>query len=175
MKPHILALLAAFHASAAAAQECNPVDFLKPETLQQPHGSLDPDFVCRCLSSAGQGKAERKFLSDVFSPWGIGGLDARQAKLISDLIKSLVNLQIDERQQDWLLVSTLSKTGIGEYRDCLQAQKKPFSVVFSGNPMQSSSFFLQVSSHPAPEVPENSCDETSNDQRLDQPAGNARI
>ena len=54
---------------------------------------------------------------------GISGLDEKQTKLVSDFIKSLIKLQIDERMQDWLLVSTLPKTGIDQYRDCQQAAK----------------------------------------------------
>jgi hypothetical protein len=149
MKLHILAALAAFHASAATAQECNPIDFLKPETLQSTTDLTTRISYVDAYHRQNEGKRAGKFMSDVFLPWGIGDLDERQSKVIADLIKSFLNLQIDERQQDWLLVSTLSRTGINEYRDCLQSKKKPFSVTFSGNPMLSSSFFLQVMSHPA--------------------------
>lgn len=149
MKPYVLALLAAFLPSAAAAQECSPVNFLKPETLHSLTDLTTRISYVDAYHRLSPDKRKDKFIGDVFSPWGISGLDANRAKVVSDLIKSLVNLQIDERTQDWLLVSTLSKTGVDEYRDCMQSIRKPFSVSFSGNMMLSSTFFLQVMSHPA--------------------------
>jgi hypothetical protein len=149
MKLYVLALLAAFHASAAAAQDCSPLNFLKPETLHSLGDLSTRISYVDAYHRQSPDKRESRFIGDVFSPWGISGLDEKQTKLVSDFIKSLVKLQIDERMQDWLLVSTLSKAGIDEYRDCQQSAQKPFSVSFSGNLMLTGSFFMQVMSHPA--------------------------
>src|SRR5262245_2496573 len=115
MKLRILALLAAFHASAAAAQECNPADFLKPETLQSLTDLTTRISYVDAYQRQKPDKRNNKFIGDVFAPWGISGLDERQAKLVSDYVKSLINLQIDAKKEDWLLVSTLTRTGVNEY------------------------------------------------------------
>ena len=160
MKPHVLALLTAFHASAAAAQECSPLNFLKPETLHSLGDLTTRISYVDAYHRQSPDKRKSKFIGDVFSPWGISGLDEKQAKLVSDLIKSLVNLQIDERTQDWLLVSTLSKTGIDEYRDCHAVEQEAFLREFFRKPDALEQ--LLPASHIASGIfrPKNACHET---------------
>jgi hypothetical protein len=147
---HIMAIILAFltNTGSAKSEECDPVNFLQPETLKSVTdvttrlSYVDAYFRQKDASRRGS------FINDVYSPYGISNIDARYAERTNEQMKSVLDIKLDQRKQDWLLISTLSKTGAEAYRDCLRTQKKALSIDFSQNAMLSDSFFISIHSHP---------------------------
>jgi hypothetical protein len=134
--------------SAKPQDPCDPVSFLQPETFTSVTDvTTRLSYVDKYLRQKDKTR-DTSFLGDFYSVYGITNLDVRSAERTNEQIKSLLDIRLDQRKQDWLLISTLSKTGADAYKECLKTNKKAVSVIFSQNAMLADAFFIALHSHP---------------------------
>lgn len=132
----------------ALAEECNPINFLQPETIKSVSDITTKIAYVDSFIRQKSNDKNAHFVNDVYSGYGISNMDVNYAEKANERIKTMLDLKLDQRKQDWLLISTLSQTGADAYKNCLVALKKNISITFSQNAMTSDKFFLTVHSHP---------------------------
>lgn len=131
-----LSLLAAQN---SAAEQCDPRDFLKSDTVTR---SSDYRLSLSYLNDIKQSAADTSGKSAGVSAGGSGGsYDEKDS--YSESLSKLTKLNLDESQKKFLYASSLSGVGLEGYKACLK-KINPFVVTVSDNAINDPVFSFYV-------------------------------